>query len=399
MKILHILYQSMPQISGSSIRSRDILMTQKEIGIDVVAITAPFQAATSKFDVIDGIKYFRSKFNKEDTISDKRKSFGSRILRLFSIFSFYSKIKKVLLSEKPDVLHAHAMFFCGIPTLLLAKKYKVPFVYEVRSLWMLKKEKKKVSKFSKLTEQLLFKTECFVMKKADCVIVINENLKQVIVNSGVPSNKIVLINNAVNTTLINKLKGLEKVKAREEICFGYIGTLTPHEGIDLLIEAFIQFNLKYLNSKLIIYGCGIEETFIEKLSLKNQNIYFNGKIEPNNVYKAFNTIDIIVNPRYKNKLTDSVTPLKPLEAMAYGKLVIGSDVGGIKELVENEKNGFLFKAGNVKELTKTMEYVANLDLERITEVKTEALNYVLKQKSWLNNASVYQKTYQNLINE
>ncbi|GAA4233941.1 hypothetical protein GCM10022291_12240 [Postechiella marina] len=374
-------------------------MTQKEVGMDVVAITAPFQAATSNFDIIDGIKYYRSKFNEKDTISDKRKSLGSRILRLFSIFSFYNEIKKIIIIEKPNVLHAHAMFFCGIPALLLAKKYKVPFVYEVRSLWMLKKEKKKTSKISDLIERLLFKTECFVMKKANQVVVINENLKQVIVNSGVPSDKIVLINNAVNTTLINKLKDIDAVKERDEVRFGYIGTLTPHEGIDMLIEAFNIFNLKHPKSRLIIFGCGIEEERISQLAQGNNKIDFKGKIDPNEVYKAFNAIDIIVNPRYKNKLTDSVTPLKPLEAMAYSKLVIGSDVGGIKELVKHEKNGFLFSSGSVKELVKTMEYVVNLDLKRVKEVKVGALNYVQNQKSWLNNASIYHKNYQNLINE
>ena len=399
MKILHILYQSIPQISGSSIRSRDILMTQKEVGLEVVAITAPFQAASSKYDVIDGVKYYRSKFNEEDTISDKRKSFGSRVLRLFSIISFYSQIKKVIIQEKPEILHAHAMFFCGIPALLLAKKYHVPFVYEVRSLWMLKKEKKKVSGFSRLIERFLFKIECFVMNKADCVIVINQNLKEVIVNSGVNSDKIVLISNAVNTTLINSLKNKEKEKIRESVCFGYIGTLTPHEGIDMLIEAFGAFNLKQPKSKLVIYGCGIEEERIKKLSQEHNNISFNGKIDPNEVYKAFNCIDIIINPRYKNKLTDSVTPLKPLEAMAYDKLVVGSDVGGIRELVDHEKNGFLFKAGSVKDLINTMEYVVSLDQEKLNFIKTSALSYVENEKSWLKNATIYKKTYYNLVNE
>ena len=398
MKVLHILYQSLPQISGSSIRSRDILMSQKEIGINAMAITAPFQVASAKVETIDNVKYYRTKIVEHDTISDKTKPLGERLIRLFGIISFYRHIKKIVVQEKPDVLHAHAMFFCGLPAIFLGKKYNIPVVYEIRSLWMLKKEKKSRNLFSKTIEKLLFKVEHFVIKKADGIVAINENLKNVLVGSGIEASKIKVVNNAVNTTLVRQLKKNNKFERNGlNIRFGYIGTLTPHEGIDLLIKAFIEYNGKNPASKLYIYGKGLDEKYIESLASENENIYFKGGIDPSRVYEAFNNIDIIINPRYKNKLTDSVTPLKPLEAMAYEKLFIGSDVGGIKELVAHGFNGFLFKAGDVGELEKTMGFLATLNSGETSKIKERALEYVITHKSWLKNANLDNKIYLALI--
>lgn len=399
MKILHILYQSLPQISGSSIRSRDILMSQQEIGLNITAITSPFQIGFKQKEYINNILYYRTKINDIDSISDARKSFLKRVFRLFQIFVFAKELIKVIKKEKPDVLHAHAMFFCGLPALYLGWRFKIPVVYELRSLWMLSKIKRKKSIMSRLTEKLLYKIELFVMQNADIVIAINENLKAALVDSHIPSHKIKVIKNAVNTTLINDLK-IKIVKGRNhnELNFGYIGTLTPHEGIDLLINSFEVFNLEYPNSMLYIYGNGIETVSIRKLIKGNKNVFFKGPISPELVYEAFGNIDIIVNPRYKNKLTDTITPLKPLEAMAYEKIVIGSKVGGIMELIQDNKNGFLFSAGDEKALLEVMKKVVNLDSAYFNKVKKEALMYVNNEKSWLVNAKEYKQIYGDLLN-
>lgn len=400
MDILHILYQSLPQISGSSIRSRDILLSQKEIGLNSYGITSPFQKSDNFEEQIDEVLYYRSSIRKKDSISDHSKSFILRIKKLYGIITFTKEIRKIIEFKKPDVLHAHAMFVCCIPALYLGKKYKIPVVYEVRSLWMLNKEKSKKSLFFHLIEKVLFNLEIFLMKKVDLVVAINSNLAGVLVDSGVNDDKIIIVPNAVNTSLINSNK--KKIVNESDglvnvVCFGYIGTLTPHEGIDLLIRAFNDFNNEHENTKLLIYGKGIESEYIKQLSSINTNIQFMGGIEPQEVYKAFAKIDVIVNPRYKNKLTDSVTPLKPLEAMAYEKLFIGSNVGGIKELVTDRSNGFLFNAGDETSLVKIMKEVVEMDSLSKSKVKENALLYVMKHKSWLVNADLYKENYKKLV--
>ena len=153
MKILHILYQSLPQISGSSIRSRDILMSQQELGLGVMAITSPFQNGNKKKEQIDEITYIRTSINNRNTISDNPKGFFKRFFRLLQIIPFSHKLKQIIVAEEPDVLHAHAMFFCGLPAIYFGWKYKKPVVYEVRSLWMLSKSKDRKGRLKRLIER------------------------------------------------------------------------------------------------------------------------------------------------------------------------------------------------------------------------------------------------------
>src|SRR5690606_33073663 len=130
------------------------------------------------------------------------------------------------------------------------------------------------------------------------------------------------INNAVNTTLIDSIKGSlnNTHERRANRIFGYIGTLTPHEGIDFLINSFKIFKEMHEGVQLLIYGNGIEADRIKQLCEGQNDIIFYGSINPDAIGKAFDSIDVIVNPRIKNKLTDTVTPLNPLEAMAYEKI-------------------------------------------------------------------------------
>ncbi len=394
MKVLHILYQSLPQISGSSIRSRDILMSQQAFGLEVLAITSPFQNAEEVKETLNGVPYYRTAIHNKDSISDLGKPVYQRILRLFKIRSFYSAIKRIIEKERPAILHAHAMFFCGLPAVRLGKKFNIPVVYEVRSLWMLNKQDTKTGWVKRVIEKLLFKLELYVMHKATVVIAINERLKTTLVENGIAEDKIRLVKNAVNTELIDILKNkiVDNTISTEEH-FGYIGTLTPHEGIDMLIRAFSEVRKKHTEAKLFIYGSGIESSKIKTMTEKQAGVMFLGPVNPIEIHNAFSKIGIVVNPRYKNKLTDAVTPLKPLEAMAYEKIFIGSDVGGILELVTDNYNGFLFPAGNEIALAERMCQVIQMEKAKKKQVIAQALGYVVANRSWITNAEYYAKIY------
>ena len=401
MKVLHVLYQSLPQISGSSIRSRDIMMSQKELGIQVLAITAPFQNSISKkgIDVIDDITYIRTSQNTKNSISDQRKSVLKRVLRVFAIFYFTKKLYHTIKKEKPNVLHAHAMFFCALPTLGLGKLFNIPVVYEFRSLWMYQKTNSKNKSFiNKKIEGLLFQIEMLCLKKADHAIILNENLKEFIVSKTRYAFKSTIINNAVNTSLIEEFKASSVSKTGQELVFGYIGTITQYEGLEFLIQTFQELYDDGFKHKLVIYGKGINQKSVQdKINSRSDinTIALKGAIAPSQVYKAFSEIDVIINPRLNTPLTNSVTPLKPLEAMAYEKLFIGSDVGGIKEIVPPGA-GFLFSSENKNDLKRVLKDVVCLSSQDITKHKKEALNFVVSHKSWLQNAKKYKEIYTSL---
>ena len=138
MKVLHILYQSLPNISGSSIRSRDILNNQLKIGIKPIVVTSPFQNPMingKSFEEIDGIKYYRTFSNNNELVKENETSFFIKIKKFFRIISFSIKVYRIAKKEKIDVIHAHAMFFCAIAGKITSIILNKPLIYEVRSLW------------------------------------------------------------------------------------------------------------------------------------------------------------------------------------------------------------------------------------------------------------------------
>ena len=199
-------------------------------------------------------------------------------------------------------------------------------------------------------------------------------------------------------TVIDNAVDLDRVEISKRnnsnLVFGYIGTLSPIEGLDLLIKAFDNLQIK---NKLLIFGDGIELEKLKKLANGNNNIEFKGKVSSDEISKAYDQVDVIINPRIKSYLTDTVTPIKPLEAMAYKKLVLVSDVGGMKELVKNEFNGIVFKSDSHIEIKNVIqEVIKRNDLNKIIE---NGYKFIKEERSWKINAEKYSSIYKSLKND
>jgi len=401
MKVLHVLYQSLPTKVGSTIRSRDILMSQKNAGIEVLAVTSPFQGSenfSKKIEIINGISYYRClKINAKETVGEKPKSFIRQVFKVFKIISFSRLIYNISKNEKVDIIHAHSTFFSGLAASVAAKRLKVPFVYEVRSLWEEHRVVVKASLKNKLQASFIRFLENQTIKRADRVIVLNKELKENLVKRGFKPEKFDLILNAVNILMVPSEKLIKR--ENDELTFGYIGSIITIEGLSLLIDCI--HSLQDKSVKLLIFGAGSQKGELEKI-LDTQNItnvFFKGEVSSDEVYKAYNQIDVIVNPRISNKITNDVTPLKPLEAMAYKKLVIASDVGGMKEIITHNYNGLLFKAEDKEDLLKKICEVCDNGLLHYNYLIDNASEFIKTEKSWSTNAIKYKDIYTTLLKE
>tara|TARA_B100000475_G_scaffold41249_1_gene26862 strand:- start:60 stop:1235 length:1176 start_codon:yes stop_codon:yes gene_type:complete len=389
MKVLHILYQSLPNISGSSIRSRDILNNQLKLGVKPIVITSPFQnpKRNGSVEEIDGIKYYRTFSNNNELVNENTSSIFLQIKKFFRIISFTLKVYEVAKKEQVDIIHAHAMFFCAIAGKITSISLNKPLIYEVRSLW--EERFKKNNLFNYLICSFITFLETFCMFLADHIIAINQNLKIELQNRFVlKKRKITVVENAVDLDQV-----IDSKFNRSELVFGYIGNLSPIEGLDLLIKAFNNLDL---SNKLLIFGNGIEFENLKRLSAGNKNIIFKGKVSNSEIFKAYDQIDIIVNPRKSSYLTNSVTPLKTLEAMAYKKLVLASDVGGMKELIKDGKTGILFKSESPTRLEKALKEI--LVRNDLNEIIDNSYEYIHKQRNWYHNAKLYKKLYSDIKN-
>jgi len=114
------------------------------------------------------------------------------------------------------------------------------------------------------------------------------------------------------------------------------------------------------------------------------------------VQRYYDLIDVLAYPRHRMRLTEIVTPLKPLEAMAQGRMFVASDVGGHRELVRDGETGFLFPAGDAAALSRTIEKVL-ARREEWPRLSLQARRFVETERTWMRSVGRYTQVYQSLL--
>ncbi|MDN3412314.1 glycosyltransferase family 4 protein [Pseudoalteromonas sp. APC 3250] len=390
-KVLHVLYQSYPNISGSSTRSKSIVDAMYNSStFEPIVITSPLQKGCSEksYDIIDGVSYYRTfKRGNEKYEVNKPKSFFTKLKKAVSFIYFTKDVYKVSKKYDVDVIHAHAMAFCGVPALIVARLLGKKFVYEIRSDWHLDEA------FSSGTfyQNLFGKIELYVASKADSLVVISAGLFE---KYSKVNPRTFLISNAVHDDRFTKNELL--LKKNEQISFGFIGSLIPLEGLELVLDALKIVKRDYgVEIDFFIAGKGESvSTIIAKSQLLGitKQVHACGSFPFESVDKFYDSVDVIVNFRRDEEIAHTVTPLKPLEAMAQKKLVIVSDVRGMLELVTDKVNGLVVPAENVDELADTL-YDVYSSFDDYNALITSSFKYVLENYSWNCHINKYVEVY------
>jgi glycosyltransferase involved in cell wall biosynthesis len=224
--------------------------------------------------------------------------------------------------------------------------------------------------------------------------------EDIVERPGVDADKVFIIPNAVN---IEQFQLSTKRDARLEMehelagafVLGFLGSYYAYEGLDLLLTAVPGLLGRIPNLKILLVGGGPEE---ERLKQRARDLGIDGKVifvgrVPQKQVPAYaSLIDLMVFPRYPMRLTETVTPLKPLEAMAQGKLVLASDVGGHLELIHEGNTGWLFAAGNAGDLvTKVLQIVADKTAQET--VRANGRRFVEEERNWTRSVARYEAVY------
>jgi glycosyltransferase involved in cell wall biosynthesis len=137
------------------------------------------------------------------------------------------------------------------------------------------------------------------------------------------------------------------------------------------------------------------QSVVEKLGL-GDCVVMPGRVPHEKVQDYYNLIDILAYPRLRMRLTDLVTPLKPLEAMAQGRIVVASDVGGHRELIQHGKTGYLFKAGDAAALAETISVLLEnrADWEGL---RVAGRDFVEQERTWASSVARYRAVYGDLV--
>ncbi len=380
---------------------------QKTLGLDPVVITSPFQGvlgrANGNPEYIKDIPYYRTKFlGLEGTTEVRSTSIWRSALRFPALFLFGKQVSDVAKRIQPSIVHAHSPFYCGLIGSMVAKNLNIPCLYEVRGIWESSSVFAENSKAS-IPQKVMRVLENRAMKRADAIIVISEYLKKELSSRGI-ANKTYIVPNGVDTRRFmfkEKSKRLvEELHLEDRIVLGYIGTLSAeYEGLENLIKALPIIIKKHPRVVLLLVGDGRLKELLDGLSRKlgvSGNVFFAGSIAHDRVPEYYSIIDIAVFPRKWTRETEYVTALKPIEAMAGGIPVIGSNVGGMQELISDGKTGILFKADDVKDLAdKCIDLIEQVDKRDM--LGKQGKKWTTENRDWMKIVSQYEEIYKTLL--
>ncbi len=396
-RILHVLDHSLPAHSGYTFRTRALMKAQAAKGWEVAGVTGvrhPEPGADG--ETVDGLTFYRT-----PSIAPAR----APIREWREIGALAKRVEALVREWKPDLLHAHSPVLDGLAALRVGKKLGIPVLYEIRAFWEDAAVGNGTGREGSLRYRLTKRLETHAVKSADAVAVICEGLRGDLIARGIDPAKVIVSPNGVDLDLFgdppprDDALGESLALAADDVVIGYIGSFYDYEGIDDLIAAMPALVAAQPKARLLLVGGGPMEAALKAQAAASPaagHIHFVGRVPHGEVERYYSLIDILAYPRKKMRLTDLVTPLKPLEAMAQGKLVAASDVGGHRELIEDGATGTLFAPDDPAAIADAL---AGL-LENRTmwpERRRTARIFVESHRNWSSNILRYEPVYQRLL--
>ncbi|SOB86529.1 PEP-CTERM/exosortase A-associated glycosyltransferase, Daro_2409 family [Sphingomonas guangdongensis] len=392
MRILHVLDHGLPLHSGYTFRTRAIVSAQMRRGHQVAAITGPRQQALDvPFETVDGIDFYRT-----PPVNTLPAPFGE----LREVAHFARRIDEVVAEFRPDVLHAHSPVLDALSALRVSRRRNVPLLYEIRAFWEDAAVGNGTGHEGSARYRAIKALETWTAKRVDALAVICAGLRDDLIARGVAADAITVSPNGVDLTLFGEPPAPDAALAAElgvadaEV-IGFIGSFYDYEGLDTLIAAMPALVARRPTLQLVLVGGGpVEEALRAQAAASPaaHAIHFVGRVSHAVVERYYSLIDVLVYPRRRMRLTDLVTPLKPLEAMAQGKLVAASNVGGHRELIRDGDTGTLFAADSPAALAAR---VADLFEHRSgwDAMRARGRAFVAEERDWARNVARYDGVY------
>jgi PEP-CTERM/exosortase A-associated glycosyltransferase len=399
-RILHVLDHSLPLHSGYTFRTRAIMTAQKAAGWDVAGITGVRQYQNGEdrnggVQIVDGLTFYRT-INKVEGPSPWHE--WREVSALCDAIIAQHRLTPF------DLLHAHSPALNGLAAVWAGAKLGLPVVYEIRAFWEDASVGNGTGSEGSARYRLTRALENHVVRRADAIAVICQGLRRDLVARGVKPDKIMVSPNGVDMQMFGHALSYDHVLAdelgiKDKGVIGYIGSFYDYEGLDDLVSAMASLSGAGHDAHLVLVGGGPMEATLRaqvQQSPCRDRIHFIGRVPHNQVERYYSLIDILAYPRKKMRLTDLVTPLKPLEAMAQQRLVAASDVGGHLELIRDGDTGTIFPAddpeGMAAALSGLLEKRGDWDAMR-----SRARDFVASERDWQQNIYRYDPVYHLLL--
>jgi glycogen synthase len=399
-RILHLLDHSAPLHSGYAFRTLAILREQRARGWDTVQLTTPRHGRSDELEqLVDGTRFLRTPF--APGLLSKIPAAGAY---LDEMSATTSRLDRVVRELRPDVLQPHSPVLNAIPAIRVGRRHAIPVVYEVRASWEDAAVDHGTTTEGSLRYRLSRTIETWAVRNADAVTTICDGLRADLLARGLPESKVTVIGNAVDIAAFEfGREGDPALRAQlgldGKTVVGFAGSFYGYEGLDLLLDAIARLSSARPELRALLVGGGPQDQALREQATRlgiADRVIFTGRVPHAQVQRYYELIDVLAYPRHSMRLTELVTPLKPLEAMAQGRVLVASDVGGHRELIRHRQTGVLFKASSSEALAEALAGLLD-DRSLWPALAANGRRYVESERNWTRTTEPYARLYAGLL--
>jgi PEP-CTERM/exosortase A-associated glycosyltransferase len=399
MRILHVLDHSLPLQSGYVFRTLGIVNQQRALGWEPVLLTSGKHYAPGPArEQIGGWELLRTPMPT---------GLAARLpwLRELKIVSDLGRrLDDVIGEVRPAILHAHSPALNALSAIRAGRRHRVPVVYEMRSLWEDAAGSSGTQGMARLRYRVTKMLETHALHRADAVTTICQGLREDMTARGIPAEKITIIPNAVDRDAFGgpgapdrALAGRLGLTGRTVLAF--FGSFYFYEGLHLLLRAFPLLRQQQPDLAVLLVGGGPEQSNLRSMARDfgvGGDVIFAGRVAHEEMQRYYDLADLFVFPRVSMRLTELVTPLKPLEAMAQERIVVASSVGGHRELIRDRETGYLFPPNDPQRLAEGVS-AALADRPSWPRIRAQAVEFIDTERSWTHSVARYAEVYARVL--
>lgn len=395
--VLHLLTNSLPHTnSGYSLRSHGVLTALQDTDFDALAVTrlgypvTVGQVAKTPVENVDAIPYRR---------------LLPWVMPSSTLSTTHETARQLIdIARETDAwaIHTTTPFENALAAEEAARALGIPWIYEVRGepelTWLSRFDSRDPMEVMTASDSSYFQgrraQETALAMRADAVVALSQVSADQLAQRGVDPKKIVVVPNALDATLIGR--SVDKHALRRELglpdpahgqgqLIGSVSAVVGYEGFDTLIRSLTHLP----DATAVIVGDGTELPALKDLAHElglEKRVIFPGRVSSTQAWKWYGALDVFLVPRRDTPVCRTVTPIKPLAALALGVPVVASDLPALREVTGNL--GHYAEPENPQALADAVAAALQAEPVKATEF--------LKQRTWSSIGKIYEQLYSEL---
>lgn len=402
MKVLHIVNKSAPLPGGYVNRLENIIKNIKQ-DFNIIVLTSHY---SYDYEILDKENIAENKdIRRYHTLSKsffiytkkiRKYAFIRLVLRRIDNFVFSNYIKQIIKIESPDIIHGHSQINIAYIAYKIAKKYQLPFLYDIHAFTH---DGSNIRK--KVEEKRIVRKEKQLLENAANIVVLCKSQQNYIAEEfHIPVSKFTVCYNGVNRKVFYKISHNEdtrqKYNFKKEDYIVAINASKPGEGAENFFRIIDELFSVIRNLKIIIFGAHKSRHKKNHEDLNHDKIVIFDFLNQHELNELYNIIDLFIIPRVNTKQNQTIVPLKHIELMSAGTIVLVSNVGGLTEQITDNYNGFVFKDFTSKSLMEKIVAIKNMSKEKIDNISKNAV-LTAEKYNWEKNVWKLKETYSELL--